>query len=49
MVREADAEAGGGATGLAGEAGVGADYGEGRGVEGASGVGLLDGGVADGL
>ena len=28
MVREADAEAGGGATGLAGEAGIGADDGE---------------------
>ena len=39
----------GGATGLAGEAGIGADDGEGRRIEGASGVGLLDGSVADGL
>ena len=39
----------GSAAGLASEAGVGADDGEGRGIEGASRVGLLDGGVADGL
>ena len=49
VVREADAESGGGATGLAGEAGVGADDGEGRGIESTSRVGLLDGRVADGL
>ena len=34
---------------MAGEAGIGADDGEGRRIEGASGVGLLDGSVADGL
>ena len=49
VVREADAESGGGATGLAGDAGVGADDGEGRGIESTSRVGLLDGRVADGL
>ena len=49
MVRETDAEAGGGATGLAGEAGVGADDGVRSGIEGASRVGLLDGREADGL
>ena len=49
MVREANAEAGGGAAGLASEAGVGANDGERGGVEGASGVGFLDGRVADGL
>ena len=40
VVREADAEADGGATGLAGEAGVGADDGVRGGIEGASRVGL---------
>ena len=38
-----------GAAGLAGEAGVGADDGERGGIEGASSVGFLDCGVADGL
>ena len=39
----------GGATGLAGEAGVGADDGVRSRIEGASRVGFLNGGVADGL
>ena len=48
-MRETDAEAGGGAAGLAREASVGADDGVRGGIEGASRVGLLDGRVADGL
>ena len=48
-MREANAEAGGGTTGLAGEASIGADDGDRGGIEGASRVGFLDGGVADGL
>ena len=48
-MRQFHAQFRGGATGLASEAGVGANDGERGGVEGASGVGFLDGRVADGL